>query len=640
MRSIKLHKKNLLLISLLILTLFFINKIFFGLQLAYGFRDVDWEMLYYFKSLGPLSFDHLVSAYKLMGAYTYQLYYVGFLEQITGLNFSQLHQASQLFKVISAFSVYFLVLAIFKRKLLAVLSSLIYSINYTHAGALFMLATGGYFFASIFMSLFLIAYYYSVVVKKISLWILASVLLSLTLILNTERMYPLIPLVILAELAFISSQKFKTDILSLSLRRILILLLPIVLFSALYTVWSRASIVNVGFSPNQFFLGTQLRIKSMLNGNWQLLLYPFASFGSMFLYGDYWKYLGQVNVGSFTNYLTFLIFGPILRLSVVTFVLIYFISKKPLKATAIISSSLLAIGIIIYLMTTNWIIMNPESRIHFDANQTVIPALFGFFIIILALAFFFEWKHSRRNELIPLVVGPVFSLVFILTTWIASDIQLLFIGPQRYLSIPSIGTSLFISAVLVIIYNRLKSVHSIRPFAWIIFLLLIPLLIINYKVANDFFSYELTYAGMVAVDQTKMKDNFRTLTPNINTKESSLFYFDETTDKANGYFDESTVLAGFEFWTKFTKTGELRDFPYPGMLRTNVQCPKHTHQNCLDIMREGLATVDGEKGIWYKDIIRGQTEPRFYKLNNFYAIRFINRTLVDIRGEVLKELID
>lgn len=637
MKNLITGKKNLTLILILLILTVLINHLIFSNQLNYGFRDIDWDMLYYYKIFGNLSFAHLASAYKLMGAYTYELYYVGFLERIIGLNFTHLHQASHLFKIITGLSVYFLTFTVFKRKLLAILTSLIYTMSYTHAGPLFQLSTGGYFFASIFMIFFLITYYYSLLDKKILRWALASFLLVLTLILNTERMYPLIPGVILVEFILIVFNKFKKDTINISLRRTLVILLPLIIFSLIYIINSRINVTS-GYSPNQFFIGIGMRINSVLNGNWQLLLYPFASLGSIFLHGEFWKFLGVINTSNFYGYIISLIFGPILKLGIISFIILYFISRKPLRWTLTVLSVLFLFGTIIYASFANWKYLNPQVRIHFDLSLTTIPALFGLSALLLSLISFFEWRNSKKVELLPLIIGPIFTMIFILLTWVASDLQLLFLGPQRYLSIPSMGTSLFISGLILLIFDRLKQTKFTRSFAWMAFLVLIPLFLINYSVAQEFFNYELSYAGMRGDEQTIMKNSFRDLTPNIDKLDSSLFYFDETADKDNGYFDESTVLAGFEFWTKFNRNGEIDDFPYPGMLRTNVQCLEHTHLSCIKMLREGLTLKDGEMGILYKDEIRPQTGLRFYKLSNFYAFRFKSKQLFDIRKEVLEEL--
>lgn len=639
MKSLILDKKNVLSSVLLVLVTLVINNLIFSNQLNYGFRDVDWVMLYYFNFFDNLSLNHLLEAANFFGVYTYELYYVGFLEKFLGLNFVHLHQATQLFKIITAICLYILVLKIFKRKLLAILSSLMYTISYTHAGALFMLATGGYFLATIFMNLFLVAYYYAIVESKTLKWeIVTSFLLVLTLILNTERMYPLIPLVVLVEFFFLAFNKFKREQFVMFLRRTFFIFLPLIIFTLIYFFGFRSSTLNIGFKPDQFFIGIGMRTSSILNGNLQLLIYPFASLGSIFLYGDYWKFLGQVNVSSLSQYISFLIFGPILKLGIGTFFLFSFIYKRPFKLTSIIMAATFIFGLLIYTLFINWQNINSSMRIHFDLNLITIPAIFGFYIFILNCIFFISWFKNKDIKFFPLIAGLSFAILFIILTWIASDIQLLFMGPQRYLSIPSIGTSLFISGILVTIFDKLRKINVTKQFAWIIFLVLIPLMFINYQVANNFFNYELDYAGMRGKDQTKMKAKFRTLITDISRQDRSLFYFDETADKDNGYFNESTILAGFEFWTKFNARGEFEDFPGPGMLRTNIQCPEHTHENCIQILKEGLTKQNGVWGILYKDSIREELGQRFFKLSNFYAMRFVNKDIVDIKEEVIKEL--
>ena len=56
-------------------------------------------------------------------------------------------------------------------------------------------------------------------------------------------------------------------------------------------------------------------------------------------------------------------------------------------------------------------------------------------------------------------------------------------------------------------------------------------------------------------------------------------------------------------------------------------------------MRSSLTKVNGEEGILYADWVRYPDKPRFYKLENLYAFRFINKHLVNIKEEVLKELL-
>lgn len=632
-----LGKEDLLTILFLFIAVIFLEGLVFSNQLNYGFRDVDWQVLYYFKSFGNLSLNHLLREIKVLGVYIPESYYVGLLVKFVGLDFVHLHLITHLFKILSAITVYLLVLKVFKRRLLAFISSLIYTISYTHAGALFQLSSGGYFLAIISMNSFLFSYYYTIV-RKITLkrLIFMISLLYLTFLLKPERMYPLIPLIILTEFFTLVINKFEQNFVTNSLKRILPIFVSFIVFYLFYhTLFTNG--VPTGFTPNQFFLGTAIKIKSILNGNLQLLLEPFASLGSIFLYGDYLKILGELSFQNFPLFIISLLFGPILRLGLVTLAFFYINDRKSLKLVLGILAAVFIFGMMIYQLNINWQHSIASTRMHFDPNLVSLPSILGFYVLVLNCALFINWLKSKDNILIPPILGIAFSFLFIMLTWISSDISLIFMGPQRYLSIPSIGISIFISGLLVITVNKLRQVIYIKQFSWIVFLLLVPLFIINYQITNRFFDDELNFAGVRGTDQIRMKNKLRSLLGEINTQDKSLFYFDEAQDRDNAYSNEGTVVAGFEYWMKFNKDGILNNLPTPGMIRSTRQCPEHTHLSCIKVLKDGLGVDDGEKGIWYTDPLRGN-KPNFYKLNNFHAYRFVNKDIIDIREEVLREL--
>lgn len=625
----------------LVLVVWILQSIVLRAHLEYGFRDGDWWIIRRYISLGPLSLDHLINALKLHAVYTYQIYYAGFLTQLFGLNFHDLHQSNHFFKFLATISVFPMILVITKNKMTAFITTLIYAVAYPTSGALYMFLTGAYFIAIIFLNFFLMMYWFIVNKNQTKpKWFFCTLFLFLiTLLLNPERMYPLIPLVLTIEFFWIWKHSWSGKVIKNSLKRIMILLIPLGILYVIYTVWFKNQLNSAFFTP-QFLTALELRLASILEGNWQLILYPFSSFGSMFFHGEYWKFLGSFRTDSFMDFLTFL-FRPMIIFTISTSILMYLISKNPLKLILMILIPVFIFSTAIFLMARNWLTIDQSVRIHFDTSFIGLPALFGFYILALSFSFFLVWREEKgkSNLLAPLFIGPGISFLFIVLTWIGSDIQLVFMGPQRYLTAPAIGSSLFIASLIVLIFSKLRNLIFMKNFAWLTFLLLIPVFIINYNISQDFFSYELTTVGMRGVEQTRMKDKFWLLVPKMSNNEQSLFYFDETADKTNGYFDESTILAGFEDWTQFDK-GRLVvvNRPDPGMIRTNVQCPEHTHQNCINMMREGLDTVNGERGIWYKDLIRGQTEQRFYKLSNLYALRFINKDIVDIKKEILADL--
>lgn len=633
MRRLLLDKFFLMTILSLILLTVTLNSLIFSNQLNYGFGDVDWMSLYFFKLYGNFSLDNILHIFNHFGAYTFEAYYVGILEKFIGINYSELYQVSHFFKIISALLLYFFVFKMFKRRILAMFTSLIYTISYTHAGPFLILATSAYFFAGLFMLSFIVSYYNTFIYRKPLKWeIFSALLLFVTLILSPERMYSLLALIPIVEIFYLKINNWKKDSITTSLKRSFIIFLPVALFALCYfVIFKNLVTVKEGFAPNQILIGTQARVSSVVEGNWQLLIYPFASFGSIFLHGEYWKWFGTLNFQTFGGFVFSLIFGPIIKLGALTFFGLWILQKKALKLTFIVLCLVFAFGLVVYGLNIYWQGIDLGVRIHFDPDFTALPAIFGFYIFILTLIFF-------RLIPNPAVLGSLFAFLFILTTWVVSDVLLLFMGPHRYLSIPSMGTSLFIAAILVACFDKLKTLKTTKHIAVFIFLLIVPLIIVNHKIANDFINYELEYAGMRGSDQSRMQTKFRSLIQDVSKVERSLFYFDETTDKPNNYFDESTILAGFEYWTRVNLDGSLNQYTDPAMVRTSLHCIEHTHDSCIKMLKEKLIHQDGEKGFLYEDFIRPKLGMQFYKINNFYAFRFINKDIVDVTDEVLEEI--
>lgn len=641
---IKHNLKTFLVFAGLAILTFILQAVVYENHLKYGFRDGDWWLLYDFYNYGSLSLDHLVKTWQNHGIYTYQIYYIGFANSLVGLDFPKLYQIMHISKLLATLSIFPLILTITKSRLSAFLTTIIFSVGYPIAGAMFMYVTGGYFLAIISMSFFFISYKHTFDVSppRFSRSIVTLFLLLLTLFLNTERMYILLPLIPFIELFWLWRQNFSKRALKNVILRLSIILLPILIFFIAYYLWINSYVDQSRFASS-FIPQISLRFESISDGNWQLLLYPFASFGSMFLYGEFWNFFGNINTQSFPGFISNFITRPMVIFSLSTIFLMWLISKKPVKLILTTLIPVLIFAIIIFWMNYNWQFINKDVRIHFDVNLLGMPAIFGFFILALSFSIFLAWlrlKDEKGKLLMPLFLGPAFTFLFILFTWLGSDIQLIFMGPQRYLTIPAIGTSLFMGALIVLLYNSLKNIKFTKHFAWLIFFALIPLILINAKVTREFFDYELKVVGMDGTEQTRMKNKFWSLFPNISSYEPSLFYFDETTDPDHGYFNESTIMAGFTDWIQFDQGQTiLKNAPDPGMLRTSVQCPRHTHANCLEILKKSFVVNDGMRGFLYKDPTTGpQIEPVFYNLENFYALRFIQKDLVDIRGEVLKEL--
>lgn len=591
-------------------------------HLRYGFADVDWSFLLSFKELSmvyhnPVS--HFLNAWSRWGIYTYQVYYIGLIEKFFGMDYKNFQIVTNIFKVIATLSIYPVVLLITRSRLAAFLTTLIYAVAYSAVGVMYTVVTSGLFVAIPVMSLFLIWYWYLMHREQNTVLeiLIAVILFFSTLLLATERMYPLIPSVILIEFFWWFREKFSRKVLIQIVKRLSVFA---IVFLAIFLFKPPSLAVVSG--------NTGVTYEKFMQGNWQVGMSPLISFGSLFLPRDYWQYLGVPNIGGLFSYFGFLLNGPLFPFTIITIFLSAFLSKRKMRFVLNVLVSTFIFSILVYILSSHQLHIPEKFKMHFDM-ATIIPALIGGFAISLTIVMFKEWLNGgRRNSLIISMVGGIgLSLVFIMLTWVAADWILIFTGVHRYLTIPAIGSSLFLAGLMTIIFRKLNSLKITKPVAYLFLLLLIPFIMFNAKVIGDYFKYELEYAGTNAAGHIRMKNKLWSYLNNFSNTEASLFYFDESADHDNGYFDETTIMAGFNFWMRF-RGREIVDAKLtPSLIRSNLVCQEE-RSTCLGKVREFVTTQNGVRGILYGDL--------FYRPENFYAFRFINRDIIDVKPEVVK----
>lgn len=591
-------------------------------HLRYAFADVDWNFLLSYKNISLLSsnpVDHFLSAWRIWGVYTYQVYYIGLIQKFFGMDYINFQIVTHIFKIIATLSIYPLIYVVTKSKLAAFLTSIIYAVAYSSVGVMYTVVTSGLFVAIPVMSLFLIWYWYLTNKEKNSpLDIIISVILFfITLILATERMYPLVLVVALIECFWWYKNNFSKKVLIKIIRRVAIF---IAIFIAIFL-----------FKPSSFtdFTGnTHDTYSRFMVGNWQVIMSPVISLGSLFLPRDYWKYLGTIKIDSFYSYLISFIKGPFISFVIMTSFLSIFLSKKRDKFIKSVLSKAVIFSLPIYFLSSHQLYIRDSVRMHFDV-ATIVPALIGVFVIALIITLFKEWIDLGRkdNLIISMVGGILISLIFITLTWIVADYTLIFAGVHRYLTIPAIGSSFFIACLMTIIFRKLQSIKSTKFLSYSVFLVLVILIFFNAKVIGDYFNYELSYAGTDASGHIRMKNKLWSFLGSISKTEPSIFYFDESADHDNGYFDETTVMAGFNSWMRFRGSEIVPEKLTPRLLRSNLMCPGERSM-CLSAVKELVILKEGEKGLLYNG--------EFFRKENFYAFRFINKDIVDIKPDILK----
>lgn len=609
---------------ILIPVVVFLQFIFLKDHLRYGFADVDWMFLLGFKELAVL-FDNpvanIVESWKRGGVYTYQYYYIGLIENFFGLNYSTFQNVTIIFKIISTLSIYPLICLVTKNRLASFLATILYAVCYSSVGVMYTVVTSGLFVAIPVMSLFFIWYYHLLTQEKNSFAgiFTGTVLFFATILLATERMYPLVPTVALIELFWWFKNGYTKVYLFKGLKRLSPFL---VLFLAYFF-----------YSPTTFTLlsgNTEVTYNKLLSGNWQVILSPVISLGSLFLPKDYWIFFGVPKIENISSYIIYLLTEPMVIFFFLTMIMSFFIATKKIKFIRDILLFTFIAGMIVYVLSTHNLSIAESLRMNFDLSY-IVPALIGSYILSLTLVLFNEWNAlGKKNSLLICMVGAiVIAFVFILTTWIPADYVLVFTGVHRYLTIPGIGSSIFLAGLISIFFNKLRSSKTTRPFAFTIFLVLIPIFIMNWKIIGNHMKYELEFTGTDATEHTRMKSKLWSYLNNFSKSEPSIFYFDESQDYVNGYFDETTIMAGFNFWMRFRGSEIVSPDLAPVLFRSNLICPE-PRSMCLNKVKSYITEENGIKGISYGDI--------FYKPENFYAFRFINRDIVNIRSEVVEAI--
>lgn len=607
-------------------------------HLKYGFADVDWIYLYQYKQLGEAPFEKIFEVWKGMGVYTYGVYYMGIVEHffpIDGFNFVNFHKANHFFKFLSVITLFPLILVLTGKKLLAALATILYAIAYSAVGPLYSAQVSGYFLGITIMNIF--GTYYILIVKKNKtglLWLIGGILLFvLTLFIATERMYPLIPLIFLGEFFWILSQKFSKPIIRSSIKRQIAFFSPLILLILLQFYGELSQFGGA----SGFFRNTKTIFQKILQGNWQLLLTPPISLSSLFFPREYWGLIGsdRNSLAGFGGYLGFFL-GPFLTLFIFISFLSTLVSKKPLRF--ILTNSIFAIilGVIVYILASHQLSIDKALRWHFDP-MLMKPALIGMFILSLTASLLIEWLLSSKKEnyTLYLFLGLAIPFLFIFLTWLPSDYTLIWAGVHRYLTIPAIGSSFFIATLITLFYEKMSKGKILRNFSWLIFLIIIPIIQLNFSVVDKYFDQELSDSGMDGVGQKIIKNELLSYMGNFDLKEPTLFYFDEQ-DRENGYFLETTIVAGFSIWIQFRGKSIPLEGVTPQYIRnmdlgseTNVYCTG-VNINCLGKLKSYVTLQNGEKGILYKNV--------FYKPERFYAFRLKDRHVFDIKSEILQEI--
>src|SRR3989344_1515303 len=617
---------------ILIIFVIVINISLLKVILNNGFTTEEWLLLFDYKTIrtGTNFLDKIYAIISQRGIYyaTY-IIYIGILETLFKDHYESYQLVNIFFKILASLSVFPLVFIVFKRRTLAYLTTILYSMSYSSAGALQFIVKGIDYLAIFFMNIFLISYYFSLTTKRKLFLLTTSSLLFMCFILSPIRMYPLLIFITLFEIIIWTKRRGLSGLI-IAFLRLLFILCPYLLISLFMMLTFPKFTTGYASSPLTLF-------KFIIDGNYHLFLSPIAGFGYTFLTNDFWPIFGELRFDRFLNYLSFLVKGPFIIYSILAIFLGFLITKKSFAFIIKIIFLNIIFEILSYFLITHVRFIDGLNAKEFYSISTYAIFL-GFFILSIAAVSFSLWLKDRKNNtmLKPLFVGPIFANLFLWGTWFIIGTNLTFKeGIHWYLIVAPLGTSLFLAGLIEIgLYKIGKSnfdSYTKDLLVVNVFLFLITIYLISGREINSTFG-NLSNLGYKASDQERITKELMGNIPKTAFETPLLFYLEiDKNQKVSDtfYMNALSLMVGFE--DKIL----LRDF------EINNGCIAMLHEK--NKLEESLVSEEGVKGflvdsLCVHDHLAVERIKIFYKPEYLYAFKLRNKHLINIKEELLNEL--
>ncbi|MBI2600871.1 hypothetical protein HYW42_02860 [Candidatus Daviesbacteria bacterium] len=594
--------------------------------LNFGLSSEDWLLVFDYKTIGgDRSFlDKLSTIFITEGIYsTTFIFYIGILESFLKDNFLAYQLTNITFKILATLSLFPLILIVFKRKLLAFLTTFLYGISYSSTGALQFVVKGTDYLAIFFMNICLIMYYFSFNTNRNLFLLFTSVLLFLAFIFSPIRIYPFLLFIFLFEVIFWFESKGFFGLIKVFFR-LVIIFSPFILLLVLLP------------KSTGSYLNGPLVVYSLLSyGNYQLLLTPFSGLGYAILPNDYWSIFGKLTLDNFKDYMSFLISGPIIIYSALTILLGFLISKGKAAYWFILGviATNIVFEIICYFLITN-VRGGDGPNIKGFYHISTYAIFLGFYVVSVAISSLILWFKNKFNILLfALFIGPIFSSIFLWGTWIIIGDNLSFKeGIHWYLIIPPIGTSIFLASLMTLGFDRIKRIVNPNLRTTLItglFLIIVPIYLISSKEINTTFT-NLLNIGYGASDINGMKSKIFKYLINPADQKNALFYFDASDDLTTPQlFYPVTVMSGFE-QKMHIYNGRIID-GCVGIITEKA------------ILQKSITMKYGVKGfnsnsLCVEDSYATGMQQVFYSSDEFYSFKLKDKNVIDVKENVLKEL--
>lgn len=242
-------------------------------------------------------------------------------------------------------------------------------------------------------------------------------------------------------------------------------------------------------------------------------------------------------------------------------------------------------------------------------------AIAGFYILGLAVGFLMEYIETKNSLHFGLFFGPFVAFIFILTMWLTSGSMDTFKGIYRYLTIAAIFSSLFLGNIFALLHKR----TFLLPF-----LVLLVIIRLNIAEVKDYYDRALNI-GYGWEDQNEMRQLLLPYYQNLSADNPRIIYVDIHSDAINTQYYSNTIYAGWDAWPAWFPSVNFKPGIIPYMAAD------------YSVLKSWVREDRGKTGIFYPGTFLSY-KPTFYTSENFFAVRFINRQLIDVTEEIKQEL--
>lgn len=621
--------------TIVILIQFFLLKPILDFSL---FSEDDWKWLLLFRSVPD---SNILSKFALIWTKTgihgggYAIY-MGIMGEILGNNYWIYQYLNVIFKIISTLTFFPLILILFKNRSLALLTTIIFAISSASTGSFYWYMKGGVFIGITFMNLFFIAYYYALIKKTKMLLLCSSILIFLAYLSSPTRIYPVFLIIVFIEVYRLLDKKSLAS-LKQSIARLACFLLPSLIIAL------QAPISPYG-SPQKVPV---ILFNEFIHGNWYNFLSPFAAMGYSLLTNGAWKYFGVLDYSTFTtlnNYMLFLFSRTIWIFSFFLIFLSIILSKNPIRFFTTVFCLNFLLDILMFFIVNYYLTLPPAFFTILDPslfNITKYPTLVAIFITVVAFSTFMEWLKDKKNYLlIPVFIGPLFSLVFLIPMWLSLGFLLDgYSSTQYYYQIPAMGMSLYLSAFLVLALKRFKK----KILNILISIFIIVVIVKFYQASSIEINHEFLpiYPERVKLtDQQVLHEKLIAKLGNLDEEGNILVYFEIPNDYfIFNYYKRSLLLDSNSFasminWRK-----------YPNIPRclgniSSIDILKSAYVFKNDrwgFLLNGRCASELFKGLEDQDKLH-EEQNVFYSIDSLKAYKVVGGELIDIKESLLKEL--